>query len=93
MVGRFNSFITNRLLDGALDAIVRHGGDADKVTIVKTPGAFEIPLAAKKAAASGKYGAVIALGAGDPRRHAALRIRGGGGEPRRGAGFTTRVFP
>jgi 6,7-dimethyl-8-ribityllumazine synthase len=63
VVGRFNSFITNRLVDGALDAIKRHGGEEDKVTIIWTPGSFEIPVIARKAALSGKYDAVITLGA------------------------------
>ena len=63
VVGRFNSFITSRLLDGATDAIVRHGGEAENITVVWTPGSFEIPVVAKRAAASGKYDAVIALGA------------------------------
>ena len=61
--GRFNDLITERLLAGALDALERHGvADAD-VTIVWVPGAFEIPLAAKALASSGKHDAVITLGA------------------------------
>ncbi len=63
IVARFNSFITERLLDGALDALVRHGATADDQTIVRVPGAWEIPLVCRQAAASGKYDAVIALGA------------------------------
>lgn len=59
---RFNEFITSKLLDGALDAIKRHGGDADGTTVVWVPGAVEIPLVAQKLATSGKYNAVIALG-------------------------------
>ena len=63
VVGRFNDFISERLLGGALDAISRSGGREGDVTVVKVPGAFEIPLAAKKMAESGKYDAVICLGA------------------------------
>ncbi|MFP6596518.1 MAG: 6,7-dimethyl-8-ribityllumazine synthase [Candidatus Hydrogenedentota bacterium] len=59
---RFNEFITSKLLDGALDAIKRHGGDADGTDVVWVPGAVEIPLVAQKLATSGKYDAVIALG-------------------------------
>ena len=63
VVSRFNSFICERLLEGALDALVRHGvSDAD-VTIARIPGAFEIPLAAQTMAASQKFDAVICLGA------------------------------
>jgi len=63
VAGRFNNFITKKLVDGALDAIVRHGGDDQAVTLVWAPGAFEIPAITKKAADSGNYDAVIALGA------------------------------
>ena len=63
VLSRFNSFITERLLEGARDAFLRHGGDDDNLAVVRTPGAFELPLAAKKLAESGKYDAVIALGA------------------------------
>ena len=63
IVSRFNDFIVGRLQDGAIDAIVRHGGDEKNIEIIKVPGAFEIPLIAKKAAKSGKYDAVICLGA------------------------------
>lgn len=63
VVGRFNDFITMRLLDGAKDGLVRHGVSANDVTISFVPGAFEIPLVAKKLAASKKYDAVITLGA------------------------------
>jgi 6,7-dimethyl-8-ribityllumazine synthase len=59
---RFNEFITSRLLEGALDALKRHGGDADGTDVVWVPGAVEIPLAAQTLAKSGKYDAVIALG-------------------------------
>jgi len=63
VAGRFNDFITNRLLDGAMDAISRTGGDADSTVVVKVPGAFELPLAAKTLAQSRNYDAVICLGA------------------------------
>ena len=60
---RFNEFITSKLLEGALDMLRRHGAAEDSVDVVWVPGAFEIPLAAKKLAASGKYDAVICVGA------------------------------
>ncbi len=63
IVGRFNSLITEKLLDGAIDCIIRHGGIEDNITIIRVPGSFEIPLAAKKAAKSGNFDAVICLGA------------------------------
>lgn len=63
LVSRFNEFIGSKLLDGALDAIRRHGGDESNVDLVWVPGAFEIPLIAKKLADSKKYDAVICLGA------------------------------
>ena len=63
VVSRFNSFISERLLEGAVDAVVRHGGDDKDIHIARVPGAFEIPLAAKKMAESGKYSAIICLGA------------------------------
>lgn len=63
VVSRFNEFITRRLLEGAQDALVRHGvADAD-IDVVRVPGSFEIPLIAKKLAESKKYNAVICLGA------------------------------
>jgi 6,7-dimethyl-8-ribityllumazine synthase len=62
IVSRFNDFITDRLLQGAMDALAR-GGAADKdVDVVKVPGSFELPLAAKKLAATGRYDALIAIG-------------------------------
>ncbi len=61
--GRFNDFITSRLLEGALDVIGRSGGDAAGTVVMKVPGAFELPLAAKVMAETGKYDAVICLGA------------------------------
>lgn len=63
VVSRFNEFITNKLLDGALDALRRHGVDDESIDIAWTPGAFEIPLITKKMATSKKYDAIIALGA------------------------------
>ncbi|HHV74575.1 MAG TPA: 6,7-dimethyl-8-ribityllumazine synthase [Thermoanaerobacterium sp.] len=63
VVSRFNEFITNKLLDGALDALRRHGVDDESIDIAWTPGAFEIPLISKKIATSKKYDAIIALGA------------------------------
>jgi len=63
VVSRFNEFITGKLLAGALDAIVRHGGLDEDVDVVWMPGSFELPLAAKRMAASGKYDAVICVGA------------------------------
>ena len=57
---RFNDFIVDRLVGGAVDYLIRHGGSEENLTIVRVPGAFEMPLACKKLAASGKYvGAVI----------------------------------
>ncbi|QOX78338.1 6,7-dimethyl-8-ribityllumazine synthase [Trichlorobacter lovleyi] len=63
VVSRFNSFICERLLEGAIDALVRHGANTTDITVARIPGAFEIPLAAKTMAASRKYDAVICLGA------------------------------
>jgi 6,7-dimethyl-8-ribityllumazine synthase len=63
VVSRFNSVITERLLAGALDAYVRHGGDESVLTVIKTPGAFELPLTVQLVAKSGRYDAVVALGA------------------------------
>jgi 6,7-dimethyl-8-ribityllumazine synthase len=63
VVARFNDFISDRLLNGALDALVRHGTKDEDIDIVKVPGSFEIPLAAKKMAQRGKYDAIICLGA------------------------------
>ena len=63
VVARFNDFITDKLLGGAMDALIRSGAKEEDLTVVKVPGAFEIPLAAKKAAASGNYDGVICLGA------------------------------
>ena len=63
VVSRFNDFISSRLVDGAMDALLRHGANEEQVSIIKVPGAFEIPLTAKKLAESGRYDAVICLGA------------------------------
>ncbi|GFE58334.1 6,7-dimethyl-8-ribityllumazine synthase [Geobacter sp. AOG1] len=63
VVARFNSFIAERLLEGALDALVRHGADDKSIDVARVPGAFEIPLATARMAQSGKYDALICLGA------------------------------
>ena len=63
VISRYNDFITRRLVEGAHDAIARHGGSLDNVENFWVPGAFEIPLVSKKLAESGKYDAVICLGA------------------------------
>ncbi len=62
IVSRFNDFITSKLLDGALDALIRHGADNNDIDIVRVPGSFEIPLIAKKLALKGSYDAIICLG-------------------------------
>ncbi len=62
VVGRFNEFISNKLLGGTMDALVRHGMDENDVDVAWVPGAFEIPLVAKRMAQSKKYDAVICLG-------------------------------
>ncbi len=63
IIGRFNEFIGSKLLSGAIDAFKRHGGDEADIDILWVPGAFEIPLVAKKMAKSGKYDGIICLGA------------------------------
>ena len=63
VVSRFNEFISSRLLAGCLDALERHGVDTDAVDVAWTPGSFEIPVVAKRMAESGRYAAVICLGA------------------------------
>ena len=63
VVSRFNSFICERLLEGATDTLVRHNADDDDIDVVRVPGAFEIPLVAKKLATSGRYDGIICLGA------------------------------
>lgn len=63
VVSRFNGFITEKLLDGALDTLGRHDADMDRVSVAWCPGSFEIPLVARRLALSGAYDAVICLGA------------------------------
>jgi 6,7-dimethyl-8-ribityllumazine synthase len=63
VVSRFNDFISQRLLDGALDALKRHGASDDKMTIVRVPGAFEIPVMAKRLSSDDRFDCVICLGA------------------------------
>lgn len=63
VVSRFNSFISEHLLEGAMDTLRRHGADEEAITIVRVPGAFEIPLAAQRLVAHGEYDALICLGA------------------------------
>ncbi len=63
VAARFNEFICERLLEGALDTFLRHGGKDQDATVIRVPGAFELPLAAKKLAESGEYDAVVCLGA------------------------------
>ncbi len=63
IASRFNDFICGRLIEGALDALVRAGADEKDIQVYKVPGAFELPLAAKKIAKSGRFDAVICLGA------------------------------
>jgi 6,7-dimethyl-8-ribityllumazine synthase len=62
IVSRYNDFITTRLVSGAVDVLVRHGAKDDDITCVYVPGAFEIPLAAKRAADSGEFDAVVCVG-------------------------------
>lgn len=63
IVSRFNNFVTEKLLEGALDAFRRYGGEEKNLEVVRVPGAFEIPLLAYQMAASGKYDALVCLGA------------------------------
>lgn len=63
VVGRFNEFITNKLLGGALDALKRHGAEDKNIEVAWVPGAFEIPLVAQSMASLGKYDAILCLGA------------------------------
>jgi len=62
IVSRFNDFITSKLLDGAKDALLRHGAKEEDIDIARVPGSFEIPLVARKLASKGTYNAVICLG-------------------------------
>ncbi len=63
VAGRFNDFIVNNLVEGAIDTIVRHGGNRDNIDLIKVPGAYEMPVAVKKVASLEKYDAIICLGA------------------------------
>lgn len=63
VVSRFNSFITDRMVEGALDVLVRHNASESDIDIIRVPGSFEIPLGVKTAASSNKYDAIIAIGA------------------------------
>ena len=63
IVGRFNSFIVESLLSGVIDTMIRHGGDPQNIEVVRVPGAYEMPLAAARLAASERYDALIAVGA------------------------------
>ncbi|OEY66636.1 6,7-dimethyl-8-ribityllumazine synthase [Marinobacter sp. X15-166B] len=63
VVGRFNGFVVESLVDGAIDTLVRHGIDEDDITVVRVPGAYEMPLAVKRVAETGRFDAIIALGA------------------------------
>lgn len=63
VVSRYNEFLTTKLMEGSIDCIVRHGGDENAISVAWVPGSFEIPVAAKVMAESGKFDAVICLGA------------------------------
>jgi 6,7-dimethyl-8-ribityllumazine synthase len=63
VVSRYNEFLTTKLMEGAIDCLVRHGGDENNISVAWVPGSFEIPVAAKVMAESGKFDAVICLGA------------------------------
>ncbi len=63
IVSRFNDFISSKLAEGAMDALKRHGGNEDQVSLVKVPGSFEIPIVAKRLAETGEYDGIICLGA------------------------------
>jgi 6,7-dimethyl-8-ribityllumazine synthase len=63
VAARFNSFIVESLVDGAVDTLKRHGADEEEITLVRVPGAFEMPVVLEKLAAKGEYDAIIALGA------------------------------
>ncbi len=62
VASRYNDFVTSRLIEGALDCLVRHGAKAADITLIRVPGAFELPLAARRAAKGGKVSAVVCLG-------------------------------
>ena len=63
VASRFNDFIVDRLIGGAVDCLVRHGADKGKITLIRTPGAFELPVICKRLAESGRWQGIIALGA------------------------------
>ena len=63
VAARFNDFIVDRLISGAMDYLLRHGGKEEDLTLVRLPGAFELPIAAQKLARSGKYDGIVVLGA------------------------------
>lgn len=63
VVGRFNAFVVESLVDGAIDALLRHGVSGSNISVIRVPGAFELPLAAQRAAESDRFDAVVALGA------------------------------
>ncbi len=63
LVSRFNSFISDRLVEGAIDALLRHGSEKEDINVVRVPGAYEIPPVAKQMAESGRYDAIVCLGA------------------------------
>ncbi len=63
VVSRFNSFITERLYEGAMDGLLRHGASEEQITLIRVPGSFEMPIILKKMAASGSYDALLALAA------------------------------
>jgi 6,7-dimethyl-8-ribityllumazine synthase len=63
IASRFNEFVVDKLLDGALDALIRHGAEEGAITVVRSPGSFEVPLLAMRLAKSGRYDALVAVGA------------------------------
>ena len=63
LASRFNSFVSERLVEGAIDALLRHGGEQEDISVVRVPGAYEIPPTAKQMAESGRYDAIVCLGA------------------------------
>ncbi|WP_439107114.1 6,7-dimethyl-8-ribityllumazine synthase [Congregibacter sp.] len=63
LVGRWNSFVVEHLLEGAIDTLKRHGVAEEQITVIRVPGAFEIPLACQRVAKTGNYDAIVALGA------------------------------
>jgi 6,7-dimethyl-8-ribityllumazine synthase len=87
VASRFNDFIVDRLVDGAIDALVKHGVAASDIVVVRVPGAFETPLALKKLAASGRYHALVALGC--VIRGATAHFDYVAGEASRGAGHVS----